>query len=98
MAEQSNDELLQLCKDLLTEQGINPASTIEFDMNGEIHTLSLQQIAEHYLQASDAAQMVFMSALQKAAQADSMGIQKFFEGMGKLLLMASFSEVFGGAE
>lgn len=94
MADQSSEELLQLCKDLLTQQGINPASTIEFDMNGTVQTLSLQEIAEHYLQASDAAQIVFVSALQKAAQADSMGIQKFFEGMGKLLLMASFSEVF----
>lgn len=80
------------CKDLLTKEGINPASTIEYAINETIHTLSLQQIIETYMQASDEAQLVFMTALKKAIETNSMGIEKFFEGMGKLLLMSQFSD------
>ena len=75
------------CKELLLDQGINPASTVEFNVNGEIHTLSFQEIIETYMQASDEAQLVFITALQKAMEVDNMGIQKFFEGMGQLLLV-----------
>lgn len=89
-----NGDLLQACKTLLSEQSVNPASTIEFEVNGELHTLSLQQIIESYMQASQEAQMVFYTALKKAMDSDSIGIQKFFEGMGKMLLMAAFSEKF----
>jgi len=85
---------LQQCIELLRQQGINPASTIEFSINGMSKQLTLQEISEHYLQASEAAQAVFVTALRKASETDAMGIQKFFEGMGKLLLMASFSEAF----
>jgi hypothetical protein len=80
------------CKQLLLDQGINPASTVEFNINGEIHTLSFQEIIETYMQASDEAQLVFVSALQKAMDTNKMGIQKFFEGMGQLLLMSQLSE------
>ena len=79
-------------RSLLNEQGINPASTIEYTINETIHTLSLQQIIEIYMQASEEAQLVFMAALKKAMESGNMGIQKFFEGMGKLLLMSQFSE------
>lgn len=80
------------CKDLLLGKGINPASTVEFNVNGEVHTLSFQEIIETYMQASDEAQLVFITALQKAMDTDSMGIQKFFEGMGQLLLMSQLSD------
>ena len=84
--------LIDECRSLLNEQGINPASTIEYTINETIHTLSLQQIIETFMQASDEAQLVFMSALKKSMESGNMGIQKFFEGMGKLLLMSRFSD------
>ena len=84
--------LLEECKALLLEEGINPASTVEFDVNGEIHTLSFQEIIATYMQASDEAQLVFVTALKKAMETGNMGIQKFFEGMGQLLLMTHLSE------
>lgn len=57
-----------------------------------IHKLSLQQSIGTYMQTSEEAKMVFMTALRKAMGTNSMGIQKFFEGMGKLLLMSQFSD------
>lgn len=87
-------ELLESCRALLLDHDVNPASVIEFDVNGEVHSLSLQQIAESYMQASDEAQLVFYTALKKAVEQESMGVRKFFEGMGKLLLMAANSEHF----
>lgn len=91
-------DLLQACKALLSEQSVNPASTIEFEVNGELHTLSLQQIIESYMQASAEAQLVFFSAMQKSVESGNMGIQKFFEGMGRMLLMAAYSEHFDPVE
>ncbi len=84
--------LIEECRSLLNEQGINPASTIEYTINETIHTFSLQQIIETYMQASEEAQLVFMTALRKAMETNNMGIQNFFEGMGKLLLMSQFSD------
>ena len=80
------------CKELLLEKGVNPASTVEFNVNGTIYTLSFQEIIETFMQVSDEAQLVFVTALQKAIDTDNMGIQKFFEGMGQLLLMSQLSE------
>jgi hypothetical protein len=87
-----SDARIAQCKQLLSDEGINPASTIEYDVNGTIHTLSLQEIIETYMQASEEAQLVFVAAMHKAVDAKTMGIQKFFEGMGKLLLMSRYSE------
>jgi hypothetical protein len=85
-------ERIAQCKQLLLDQGVNPASTIEYKVNGKVHTFSLQEIIEAYMQASDEAQIVFVTALAKAMDTESMGIQKFFEGMGKLLLMSQLSD------
>lgn len=84
--------LIDECRALLLEEGINPASAIEYTVNETIHVLSLQQIIESYMQASEEAQVLFVAALKKAIGTNSMGIEKFFEGMGKLLLMSQFSE------
>jgi len=73
-------------------RGVNPASIIEYSVNEMIHKLSLQQSIGTYMQTSEEAKMVFMTALRKAMGTNSMGIQKFFEGMGKLLLMSQFSD------
>ena len=84
--------LIEECKILLLDKGINPASTVEFDVNGDVHTFSFQEIIATYMQASDEAQLVFVAALKKAMEADNMGVQKFFEGMGQLLLMTHLSD------
>ena len=79
------------CKQTLTEQSIDIFSEIDFDVNGEVHTLSFNYIIETYMQASDESQLVFLAALKKAMSVEDMGVHKFFEGMGQLLLMTHLS-------
>ena len=85
----------QQCQELLEQNGINPLSEIDFDVNGKVHTLSYNYIIESFMQASDESQLVFFTALQKALEVENMGAEKFFEGMGQLLLMSHLSEKFG---
>ena len=80
------------CLSILKEKGINPISTIDFDVNGELHSLSFEWIIDAYTQASPESKLVFLTALKKALATDNMGIEKFFEGMGKLLLMTHLSQ------
>ena len=82
------------CKKILLEEGINSDSNIDFDVNGELHSMTFEYIIDTYMQASDESQLVFLTALQKAAAVDEMGIDKFFEGMGQLLLMTHLSDKF----
>ncbi len=84
----------QQCLDILKEKGINPVSEIDFDVNGKVHSLSLEYIIDTFMQASDDSRLVFVSAMQKATKADEMGIDKFFESMGQLLLMTHLSDKF----
>lgn len=79
---------------LLYDHDIDIESNIDFDVNGKCHTLSFKEITQSYMQASDESQLVFYSALQKAISAGNMGVESFFEGMGKLLLMSQLSEKF----
>ncbi len=80
------------CLEILKDKGINPISTIDFDVNGTLHSLSFEWIIDTYTQASPEATFVFLTALKKAVTAENMGIEKFFEGMGKLLLMTHLSK------
>ncbi|WP_345993250.1 hypothetical protein [Sulfurimonas sp. HSL-1716] len=80
------------CLNILKEKGVNPVSSIDFEVNGELHSLSLEWIIDAYAQASMESQLVFLTALKKAVSTDNMGIEKFFEGMGKLLLMTHLSK------
>jgi hypothetical protein len=84
----------QECLDILKKHNINPASKIDFDVNGEEHSLSLEYIIDTYMSASEDSQLVFVTTLKKATSADEMGIEKFFEGMGQLLLMSHLSDKF----
>ena len=88
--------IAQECKKLLLENNIDQFSEIDFDVNAKMHTLSFEYIIDTYMQASKESQLVFLSALQKALQSDNMGVEKFFEGMGQLLLMTHLSEKFQG--
>ena len=82
----------QKCKKLLIAEGVDINSNIDFDVNGKIHTLSFLYILETFMQASDESQLVFLTALTKALDTKDMGIDRFFEGMGQLLLMTHLSE------
>ena len=88
-------DIAKECKELLKNAGINSQSNIDFDVNGEVMSMTLEEIIETYMQASQESQLVFLRALQKAAESDAMGIEQFFEGMGKLLLMTQLSDKFG---
>ena len=80
------------CKKLLQTEGIDINSEIDFDVNDKIHTLSFKYIIETFMQASDESQLVFLTALQKSIDAKDMGVDRFFEGMGQLLLMTHLSK------
>ncbi len=79
------------CKKILVEENINTDSEIEFDVNGKVHTMNFEYIIDTFMQASKESQLVFLAALQKAVAVDNMGVDKFFEGMGQLLLMTHLS-------
>lgn len=87
-------DIKQECKEILKSNGVNSQSVIDFDVNGEAMSLTLEYIIDTYMQASQESQLVFLRALQKAVETDKLGIEKFFEGMGQLLLMTHLSEKF----
>ena len=80
------------CKKIITENNIDIFSEIDFDVNGKVHTLSFNYIIETFMKASDESQEVFLIALKKALHVEDMGVNKFFEGMGQLLLMTHLSD------
>ena len=82
----------QECKKILLDENIDIFSEIDFDVNGKVHTLSFEYIVDTYMQASEESQLVFFAALNKALEANEMGVEKFFEGMGQLLLMTHLSK------
>ena len=84
----------QECMEILKQEGINPASTVDYEINSEETSLTLEYIIETYMSASQESRLVFITALKKAAKAKDMGIKKFFEGMGQLLLMSQLSNKF----
>ncbi len=82
------------CKKLLLDANVNSDSNIDFDVNGKVHAMTFEYIIDTYMKASQESQLVFFSALQKAMTAEDMGVDKFFEGMGQLLLMTHLSDKF----
>lgn len=80
------------CKKILLEENINTDSSIDFDVNGKVHSMTFEYIIDTYMQASAESQLVFLAALKKAVAVDELGIDKFFEGMGQLLLMTHLSD------
>jgi hypothetical protein len=82
-------------KELVESTGVNLASTISFEVNDTVVELSLEYIIDTFMQASPESQLVFLAALQKAVDGDAkVGVEKFFEGMGQLLLMTQLSKKF----
>lgn len=86
------NHITQQCKQILIDEGIDVNSSIDFDVNGEVHTMTFEYIIDTFMQASEESQLVFYTALQKAVDAKDMGVDKFFEGMGQLLLMTHLSK------
>lgn len=86
------NEIKQKCRELLSKNGINADSEIDFDINGEINTLSFEYIIDTYMKASHESQLVFLAALEKSVKAENDGARKFFEGMGQLLLLTHLSK------
>jgi len=86
-------DIAKECKAILVENNINTQSSIDFEVNGEMMSLTLEYIIDTYMQASQESQLVFLRALQKSSNTQG-DIQNFFEGMGKLLLMSHLSEKF----
>jgi len=82
----------QQCKDIIKREGINLSSNIEYDINGEVHTLTMEWIIDSFMQASPDSHQVFLDALKLSLEAKGMGIDKFFENMGQLLLMTHLSD------
>lgn len=86
------DKIENKCIELLVTEGIDINSEIDFDVNGEIKTLSFRYIINTFMQASDESKLVFLTALEKSIDAKDMGVDRFFEGMGQLLLMTHLSD------
>ena len=88
------NKLSDECKKFLLDENIDIFSSIDFDVNGHTHSLSFEYIIDTYMQASDESQLVFLNALQTSinTQDKDTGVEKFFEGMGQLLLMTHLSK------
>jgi len=82
---------LEKSKKLLKDEGISLTSSIDFEVNAKIHTLTFEYILESFMQASDESQEVFFTALTKSLDTKEDGVDKFFESMGQLLLMTHLS-------
>ena len=84
--------ITQECKDIISKEGINLQSLVEYNVNGEVHSLSIEWIVDAFMQASEDSHQVFLDALKLSLEAKGMGIDKFFQDMGQLLLMTHLSD------
>jgi len=80
------------CKGIIKREGINLNSSIDYDINGEVHSLTIEWIIDAYMQASVETHQVFLDALKLSLEAKGMGVDKFFEDMGQLILMTHLSD------
>lgn len=87
-----NTNIKEICKQILMAKNINPASTIEYSVNGQIHTVTLEWIIDAYSQGNDKTKALFLSSLQTIADTHAGNIKKYFEDMGQLIIMTSMSE------
>jgi hypothetical protein len=85
-------DLREKIKKLLIIEGIDINSEIDFEVNNKLYRLSFEYIIDSYMKASKESQEVFVLALEKAIDSKNMGVDKFFEGMGQLLLMTHLSD------
>ncbi len=81
---------LEECRQSLLDHNINPISSIEYDINGTVHTISLEWIIESFLKTQKRA--LFIELFIKALQGSDAQIEQFFQQMGQLILMSSLSD------
>lgn len=81
--------MINQCKQSLLDKNINPASSIEYEINGKIHTLTLEWIISAYLQTEKSD--LFVGLFEKALEGSETDIELFFQQMGQLILMTSLS-------
>lgn len=81
-------------KTLLLKENINTDSKVAFEINGQEYKLTFEEIIDAFMMASQESQEIFYSGLESAIALGEDGIEKFFEGMGQLLLMSHLSEKF----
>ena len=86
--------IAQQCKDIIKREGINLQSSIDYDINGEVTSLTIEWIIDSFMQSSKEQHQLFLDALKLSLEAKGMGIDKFFENMGQLLLMTHLSDKF----
>jgi len=79
-----------MCKESLLDRGINPASSVEYEINGEIQTLTLEWIILAFLQTEK--KEFFIDMFEKVLKGSDADIEVFFEQMGQLVLMSSLSK------
>jgi len=84
----------QKCKKIIKNEGINLQSVIEYDVNGEIHSLTIESIVDSYMEASKESQEIFLNALKTSLETKENKLGDFFENMGQLLLMTHLSDKF----
>jgi len=84
--------IAEQCKEIIKNEGINLSSSIEYEINGEVQALTLEWIIDTYMQASEESHQVFLDALKLSLEAKGMGVDKFFENMGQLILMTHLSD------
>ena len=78
------------CKQALLDKNINPTSSIEYDINGEIHTLTLEWIIDAFMQTEK--KEYFVELFDRVIQGKDTDIESFFQQMGQLVLMSSLSK------
>ncbi len=86
------NDIEKKCKDILKAEGINLSSSIDYEINGEVKTLNIGWIIEAYMKSSPQLNQVFLDALKLSLEAKGMGVDKFFEDMGQLLLLTHLSD------
>ena len=82
--------MLHDCKQLLLDKNINPVSSIEYDVNGKIHTLTLEWIISAFIKTEK--KELFISMFEEVMKKSQTDIENFFQQMGQLVLMSSLSE------
>ena len=85
-------DIVQICKEILLAKDINPASSIEYDVNGERYTVTVQWIIESYAKGNEKTQALFVSSLQTIADTNRDNVKKYFEDMGQLIILTSMSQ------
>ena len=82
--------MLKKCKELLLDKNINPASSIEYEINNQTHTLTLEWIVSAYLKTEK--KELFIGMFEKVIKGNNTDIETFFQQMGQLVLMSSLSD------